>query len=233
MEICCGEIMNSYGTGMNKYYICKSCGNVKHPLNNTIQKNMIYVLLFMLPFISFNKDLPNVIVKTPIYHIIYSQDFEQPLEVEYQVQCNMYSKDYYNRSGMDFYTEKDIHTSDNRDYYKNVWDKGHMAPAAAFNCNLQSLKQTFSYVNCALQHKDLNRGAWKDLEAYEKELAINNVVSIKILVDFSNSTRGTAGAMIPTGFTKIITLNGKLFKAYYFPNESVKENYEKYLIKRY
>jgi|DEB19_MinimDraft_2_1074335.scaffolds.fasta_scaffold00094_6 endonuclease G len=193
---------------------------------------MLALLLACL-FLAFNKNLPNLDIKTPIYHIVYSQEFEQPLEIDYKVQCNKNSKGYYSRGGMDFYIEKNIHTSDYKDYYKNVWDKGHMAPAGDFNCNLQSLKQTFSYVNCALQHQDLNRGAWKELEAYEKELAINNIVTIRILVDFSRSIRGTAGAMIPTGFTKIITLNGKLFKSYYFPNESVKENYEKYLIKKY
>jgi hypothetical protein len=53
------------------------------------------------------------------------------------------------------------------------------------------------------------------------------------LVDFSRSIRGTAGAMIPTGFTKTIMLNGKLFKTYYFPNQSIKNNCEKYLIKKY
>jgi hypothetical protein len=28
---------------------------------------------------------------------------------------------------MNFYKEDDVHTSDNADYYRNVWDKGHLA----------------------------------------------------------------------------------------------------------
>lgn len=193
----------------------------------------MFTLLFTCFFLAFNTSLPNVDIKNQTYHIVYSQELEQPTQIEYMVICNKLSKKYYSRGGLTFYKETTIHTSDDADYFNNIWDKGHMAPAAAFNCNLNDLKRTFSYVNCALQHKDLNRGPWKELESYEKKLAINNVVSIKILVDFSHSIRGSAGAMIPTGFTKIITLNGKLFKAYYFPNESVKENYEKYLIKKY
>ena len=51
------------------------------------------------------------------------------------------------RGSMNFYTEDDYHTSDNKDYYRNVWDKGHLAPAATFSDSRQNLKQTFSYLN--------------------------------------------------------------------------------------
>lgn len=177
-------------------------------------------------------ELKNVTINNSIYSIVYSQSFEQPLEITYKVKCNRNSKKYYSRKGLDFYEVNGIHTSNDADYYKNIWDKGHMAPAADFNCDLNSLKLTFSYVNCALQHQDLNRGQWKALELYEKELAINNEVTIKIFVDFSGSTRLTTGAMIPTGFSKVIYLNGKRFKSYYFPNQSLTGSYEKYLISK-
>ena len=193
----------------------------------------MFALLFTCLFLAFNTSLPIVDIKNQTYHIIYSQELEQPTQIEYKITCNKLSKKYYSRSGLTFYKEPTIHTSDDADYFNNQWDKGHMAPAAAFNCNLNDLKRTFSYVNCALQHKDLNRGPWKELEAYEKELAINNIVTITIYVDFSKSSRLPTGASIPTGFSKVITLNGKLFKTYYFPNESVKGSYEKYLIKKY
>lgn len=193
----------------------------------------MFALMFTFLFLSFNRDLPNIEVKNESYHIKYSQDLEQPLEIEYTIPCNKNSKEYYSRSGMTFFTSDNIHTSDDKDYYKNEWDKGHMAPAAAFNCDYNKLKLTFSYVNCALQHEDLNRGPWKDLEAYEKELASNNIVTIRIYVDFAGSSRLPTGAMIPAGFFKLISLNGKPFKSYYFPNESVNENFEKYLLKKY
>lgn len=192
-------------------------------------------LLLIVAFFSLgitSPELKNVTINNSIYNIVYSQDFEQPLEITYKVKCTKNSKGYYSRKGLDFYEVKGIHTSNNDDYYKNIWDKGHMAPAADFNCDLNSLKLTFSYVNCALQHQDLNRGQWKALEGYEKELAINNEVTIKIFVDFSGSTRLSTGAMVPVGFSKIIYLNGKRFKAYYFPNQSLIGSYEKYLIDR-
>jgi len=192
-------------------------------------------LLLIVAFFSFgitSTELKNVTINNSVYSIVYSQDFEQPLEITYNVECNRNSKKYYSRKGLNFYKPEGIHTSDDVDYYNNVWDKGHMAPAADFNCDLNSLKLTFSYVNCALQHKDLNRGQWKTLELYEKELAINNKVTIKIFVDFIGSTRSTTGAMIPVGFSKIIYLNGNIFKTYYFPNKKLEGSYEKYLISK-
>lgn len=193
------------------------------------------MLLLTITFLSLgvtSNGLKNVTVNNSVYSIVYSQDFEQPLEITYTVKCNSNSKNHFSRTGLNFYRPNGIHTSDDADYYNNVWDKGHMAPAADFNCDMSSLKLTFSYVNCALQHQDLNRGQWKSLEAYEKELAINNKVTIKIYVDFAGSTRSTTGAMIPVGFSKIIYLNGERFKAYYFPNTRLEGSYEKYLISK-
>ena len=198
-------------------------------------KKLSLLILLTIAFLSLGVTSPglkNVTVNNSVYSIVYSQDFEQPLEITYVVKCNRNSKKYYNRKGLNFYKPEGIHTSDDDDYYNNVWDKGHMAPAADFNCDLNTLKLTFSYVNCALQHQDLNRGQWKVLESYEKELAINNEVTIKIFVDFVGSTRSTTGAMLPSGFSKIIYLNGNKFKSYYFPNRKLEGSYEKYLVSK-
>lgn len=191
------------------------------------------ILILVALFWSFGQELGDVEVSTSIYHIKYSQSFEQPLEIDYVVKCNQFSKESYSRKGLNFYKVDSIKTSDDKDYYKNVWDKGHMVPAAAFNCDSLELRMTFSYVNCALQHQDLNRGPWKELEAYERELSINNDITINIEVDFSESTRLPTGAMVPTGFRKTICKNGKLFKTYYFPNQSVKGSCENFLEKKW
>lgn len=174
---------------------------------------------------------PNVIVKKRFWQITYSQDLRQPLEVKYEVLCTSKSIAYFSRKGLEFYTEPNINTSESIDYVNNIYDKGHMVPAADFNCDSIALRQTFSYTNCTLQHKDLNRGAWKSLEAYEKELAINNKVTVVIKIGFSKITRMPSGTAIPTDFEKTIYLNGKYFKQYKFPNQSVSQNFEKFLVK--
>jgi len=85
-----------------------------------------------------------------VYQVWYDENLEQPIKVSYWVKDRPKNVD---RKGMNFYKEKQFHTSDDKDYYKNVWDKGHMAPAAHFSDSEENLKATFSYLNSALQHE--------------------------------------------------------------------------------
>ena len=62
---------------------------------------------------------------------MYSEVLEQPLWLEYTVLCPSGTA---KRDGMDFFTVYSILTSNNADYQNNVYDKGHLAPAADFNC---------------------------------------------------------------------------------------------------
>ena len=125
---------------------------------------------------------------------------------------------------MDFYEVDGIHTSDDDDYYKNVWDKGHLAPAAAFNCDKETLLKTFTYLNCALQHEGLNRGPWKELERVERDLhkITGEDVFVEILVIFDeDSEKLPTGATVPSWFIKRITTNDTTY-SFKFPNRDVK-----------
>ena len=178
-------------------------------------KMMKLKLTSLLLLLSFS--IQGQLIKTDIFTVQYDQEKEQPVWVEYTVQC---PKGNASRSGMDFYTEKDIHTSDNDDYKNNIWDKGHLAPAASFNCDKETLKKTFTYLNSALQHEGLNRGVWKELEAFERDLANFYEVKVRIEVYFSNQ-KVPGGATIPSGFRKMITFGGKQY-IFAFPNEDTK-----------
>ena len=191
-------------------------------------KQKLFLLLSFLTFshISFSQSLdeididPNaIIVENDIFKVRYSERLEQPLEIWYRVQCPYGDA---SRSGMDFYKVSGIKTSDNDDYVNNEWDKGHLAPAAAFNCDKETLKKTFSYLNCALQHEGLNRGPWKELEEFERGLAkISDDVLVHIIVVFSElPSTVPGGATIPSAFIKEITFNGIVY-SFLFPNENV------------
>ena len=178
------------------------------------------ISILILLTISPSKDK---IVKTSVFNTKYSQVYEQPISIEYTVLCTT-SK--YSRKGLDFYKCDSIKTSDNADYENNMYDKGHMAPAADFACDSLKLRATFSYLNCALQQQDLNRGVWRLLEAHERDLASDSTTVVKITVHFSNkSTKLPTGATIPDGFTKEIKC-GMISEKYYFPN--IKPKYPKY-----
>lgn len=190
-------------------------------------KNIFFSIL-LIPVLLFGQERERVFFETPIFRGEYSEVYEQPLWLEYQVKC---SNGSISRSGMNFYKDTEIWTSDNKDYENNVWDKGHLAPAAAFSCTEEMLQMTFTYLNCALQNQYLNRGTWKFLEAYERELSKVGDVKVRIDVHFDPKLpKLPTGALVPIGFTKTITHKGKVQK-YYFTNEKpIHVDYKKYLI---
>ena len=85
-----------------------------------------------------------IFVDKDIYKVWYDTKLEQPTKVTYEVTNRPKNAD---RKGMNFHKEGMFHTSDNADYYKNIWDKGHMAPAAHFSDSQENLYETFSYLN--------------------------------------------------------------------------------------
>ena len=114
----------------------------------------------------------------------------------------------------------------------NIYDKGHCAPTADFNCTKEMLYKTFTYANCVLQHERLNRGVWRLLESYERNLAATNTVNVEIRMVYSTtSLKLPSGATVPDGFYKIIKFGNKTEK-YYFPNTSpTSSDFKTYLIK--
>ena len=179
-------------------------------------KSLTLLSLVSLIFISAQA-LKDVKVKNQVFEVNYSQSLEQPLELTYR---SINRATNVNRGSMDFKTEPNVHTSDHNDYAKNIWDKGHLAPAATFSDNMDNLKTTFSYLNCALQDQYLNRGEWRLLEEQERKWDDAEKLTIKISVEFKNkNTVLPTGATVPTGFTKHIYFNNQRFwKCYYFPN---------------
>lgn len=182
-----------------------------------MMKQKLISLLILLPLL-----LQSQVIKTDIFIVEYDQKKEQPLWVEYTVQC---PRGDASRQGMDFYKDDEIHTSDNDDYKNNIWDKGHLAPAASFNCDKETLKKTFSYLNCALQHQGLNRGVWKELEEFERNLANFYEVKVRIDVIFEVGMGMPifldSGAVVPTDFIKTLEFGGKKY-IFKFPNIDTK-----------
>jgi endonuclease G len=173
-----------------------------------------------------------VAFKNELFTGVYSEVYQQPLWITYKVLCPTGTA---SREGMDFYTNDSIKTSDDLDYASNEYDKGHLAPAADFNCDKAMLFKTFSYLNCALQQENLNRGVWRFLELHERELAKGGAtVTVKIELAFSNNSKKLpTGAIVPDGFIKIISVNNKIVEKYYFPNTAPEKGkkYQDYVVK--
>ncbi|MGY8946445.1 MAG: DNA/RNA non-specific endonuclease [Flavobacteriales bacterium] len=169
----------------------------------------------------------SVMIDKEIYKVSYNEIYEQPNWIEYKVSNRPKNVD---RGNKDFYLEPGVITSNDADYYKNEWDKGHLAPAATFSDSEDNLSKTFSFVNCAMQIDDLNRGEWAQLEQQIRDWSKSQgTISVRIdLVFAQNHIIRSSGVHIPTGFWKNLTFSNGNQTCYYFPNTSTNKNWDKY-----
>ena len=194
-------------------------------------KKLILSISLTLPSFFFSQKAlsDSIYVKTDMFEIVYSEKLQQPKFIRYTVQCPNGSAP---RNGMDFYVCDSILTSDDKDYVNNPYDKGHLAPAADFNCTGEMLFKTFTYLNCSLQQENLNRTTWRLLEVRERDLAKIQKVVVEIRCVYSSkSIVLLTGATIPDAYYKTIKY-GKTIEVYYFKNEKpLSTDYTKYKIK--
>jgi len=188
-----------------------------------MKKFLLMPVLAVFLFVGdlYSQKLGDVKVKNNVFEVLYSQDLEQPLWIRYR---STNRPTNVNRGSMDFYKEPNIKTSDGDDYFKNIYDKGHGAPAATFSDNMENLKQTFSYLNSILQDQYLNRGEWRLLEEQERKWDDTENLTVLITVHFDNPVkRIPTNAAIPSYIEKHIYFEGqKMWKCFVFLNEKPK-----------
>ena len=183
------------------------------------------VILFSFLIVSLISFGQNVRIKNEVFDVLYSQSLEQPLIIKYR---STNRPTNVNRGAMDFYKEPNIKTSDADDYKANIYDKGHGAPAATFSDNMVNLKQTFSYLNCIMQDKYLNRGEWRMLEEQIRKWDDTENITVLIKTFFDKPVKKVAtGAAIPSYLQKHIYFEKqKKWQCYVFLNEKPKFSWE-------
>jgi endonuclease G len=187
-----------------------------------MKKIVILFTFLLLSLVSFGQ---NVRIKNDVFEVLYSQSLEQPLVIKYR---STNRPTNVNRGAMDFYKEANIKTSDGDDYKANIYDKGHGAPAATFSDNMINLKQTFSYLNCIMQDKYLNRGEWRMLEEQIRKWDDTENITVLIKTFFDKPVkRVSTGAAIPSYLQKHIYFEKqKKWRCYVFLNEKPKFSWE-------
>lgn len=188
------------------FFGCEVENNIQNHTENKIKREEVEVI-------------------TPIFSVIYSETKEQPITLTYKSSNRTKNVD---RASMDFFKETEYHTSDDNDYYNNIWDKGHIAPAATFSDSYENLRQTFSFLNCTLQNQHLNRGEWKLLEEQERLWDNDNELVVVVDIEFSDSVLPT-GATIPSKFIKHIKFSEtELYRCFEFDNEKPYKDWTDY-----
>ena len=184
-----------------------------------MKKGLLLIVFILFSVVLFAQD--TIRVKNQVFEVLYSQKLESPLWLKYR---SINRPTNVNRGSMDFYTEKNIKTSDAEDYRANIYDKGHLAPAASFSDNMENLKQTFSYLNCMMQDQYQNRGEWRLLEEQERKWDDVEPLTIIIKVFFDDTPkRVPTNAAIPSHMQKHIYFEKqKKWKCFVFLNQKPK-----------
>ncbi len=110
------------------------------------------------------------------------------------------------------------------DYAKTGYDKGHMVPDADLSWSKQTSLESFLMSNMSPQLPNLNRGAWKQLEAQTRAWAWNRKHNLTVYAGNIykvgvSKTIGENKVVVPDALFKIIIDNttGEVL-AFHFPN---------------
>jgi len=206
-----------------------------------IKRIMKKLGLFSLMFILFacsvegqvvesQKLREEVYVKTQIFEVWYNEVYEQPVKLIYKSENRPTN---VNRGSMDFYTIPNVHTSDKNDYYRNIYDKGHLAPAATFSDNMENLKATFSYLNCALQDQYMNRGEWRLLEEQERRWDDTQtlIVEVELVFDEGHLVLPTGGHVPSDMIKHIYFVKDGVWRCFEFDNVKPIKGWEEHEVK--
>ena len=95
---------------------------------------------------------------------------------------------------------------------------------------MENLKQTFSYLNCALQDQYLNRGEWRLLEEQERKWddVDNLTITVELVWDEGYEILPTGGH-VPTDMIKHIKFDkDNSWRCFEFPNSKPLIGWEDY-----
>jgi hypothetical protein len=183
-------------------------------------KNLIFTSIMLFAFINSNSQ---TLIKNDVYEVMYSETFQQPIRISYEYPEFAFLKAYFiepivvlNEVGYpdpfkeikEWKVPTNIITSDNDDYTL-PYHRGHIVPAKSFEYS-EHQKFIYSYLNCAIMHKDLNQGVWYALENRERKLKEKYNVKVQVILFFADTSNTVdGGATIPSSFRKIIEYRKK------------------------
>ncbi len=125
-----------------------------------------------------------------------------------------------------FYEESTIQESYRAtldDYSGSGYDRGHLAPDAAFDWSQESLDATYSLANIIPQVPTVNRYMWVDVESYARDKAVElGTLEVVNLIDYqeSNITIGAGEVLVSRGYYKILSNQEEEYQeCFYYAND--------------
>lgn len=174
------------------------------------------------------EDNEGCIIEHMGYALSYNNDYRVPNWVAYELLESEVITAY--RSREDRFEPDPLikgRQAYDRDYVGSGYDRGHMAPAADMRWSSQTMKECFYLSNVCPQNRNLNSGAWNDLEKQvRREARFYKSVYVVCgpIFEYNNPKHiGSNHVMVPDSFFKALLARRKdgsyAAIGFVFPNE--------------
>jgi endonuclease G len=124
-----------------------------------------------------------------------------------------------------FYSEKSLdkkYRISTTDYTNSGYDRGHLAPDAAFDWSQESLDAVYTLANIIPQAPQVNRNMWSKVEKFSRDKAVElgklNVINV---IQYSKNSKkiGKNRMSVSRGFYKVLYNDNKGYKeCFYYSN---------------
>ena len=156
-----------------------------------------------------NNSACDVIIDKQFLEICYDNGLKAAKSVSYTLAGDLMDElDIKDRPR--FYSEESVeeqYQAHYSDYTNSGYDRGHLAPDAAFDWSEESLDATYSLANIIPQVREVNRDMWVDVERYARIKAIDmGRVNVLNIVKYRSRPRriGEHGIAVSDGFYKVL-----------------------------
>ena len=207
-------------------FILVGCGNDSSINNNSInsdESSSETEIEYKSRFI--NNTNCNQIIDNEFIHICYDYKLKAAKSVAYHL-----DGDLMNNPNIDerpsFYVEKSIekrYRVSDTDYTNSNYDRGHLAPDAAFDWSEESLKAVYTLANIIPQAPQVNRNMWSQVEKYARDKAIElGELEVINVVKYGKQSKriGKNKMAVSRGFYKVLYNNQESYEeCFYYANK--------------
>jgi endonuclease G len=187
-----------------------------------MKKGLLLITLFFISFVTIAQDVVKLEHKAFTVH--YSKSKHYPVMVEWWITKNKLTCPVKVKRGDKFIPDPKLvsETTLQSDYTGSGFDRGHNFPAADASCDQVANEQSFYFSNMTAQYPALNRGDWKELEMWSREMAIKED-SVHIWTGSIGVAKRIGTTAVPTQCWKVVYVKkSNEWLAFLFDNNTTK-----------
>ncbi|MCK4442839.1 MAG: DNA/RNA non-specific endonuclease [Sulfurovaceae bacterium] len=173
-----------------------------------------------------NENRCNQIIDKEFFKICYDYSLKVAKSVVYTLEGDLVNEINI-KERPSFYQEESIdkqYRAKSSDYTHSGYDRGHLAPDAAFDWSEESLEATYSLANIIPQVPEVNRHMWIKVEAYARDKAVDlGEITVVNVVKYDNNNLkyiGDDNISVSIGYYKILFNTEESYEeCFYYTND--------------